>query len=202
MRASLCAAALLVVFSFSLLADESTTNSVSLTVDGQTYQNVRWGRVTAETVATLPLWKLPVDLQTRFHYNPEAIAAQKQLQQKQAALVKASKVIMGNIIQVVPEGILASTYYFMSSSQSAVVPDGHGGNTYYTTPGPSQRSEGPIILATGCPKKDQRAEGEFVTFFGYQDGTWSYRDPLGVEHTVQKWVYLREPRIVNGALDE
>jgi hypothetical protein len=195
MRASLCAAALLVVSSFSVLADESQTNSISLTVDGQTYQNVRWGRVTTETVtifhstgvATIPLWKLPEDLQKQFSYDPKAVAEKKRIQQeqlqKQAALKKASKVIMGNIVQIVPEGILASTYFFVSSG-----------------PGPSERMEGPMVLAVGCPKKEQRAEGEFLTFLGIRDGTWTYQDTRGASHTVQKWAYFSEVQTENGVL--
>lgn len=202
MRVSVCAVALLLVSSFSVLAEESQTNSISLTVDGQTYQNVRWGRLTAETVtifhssgvATIPLWKLPEDLQKRFKYDPKAVAEKKRIQQeqlqkqeeqsqKQAALKKASKVIMGTIVQIVPDGILSSTYFFVSPGA-----------------GPSERMAGPMILAVGCPNKEQRAEGEFLTFRGIQDGTWTYQDTRGASHTVQKWVYFSEVKMENGAL--
>lgn len=53
-----------------------------LTIDGVTYENVRWGTVTpaavsilhATGVATIPLWKLPPNLQKRFGYDPQETA--------------------------------------------------------------------------------------------------------------------------------
>ena len=48
--------------------------------------------------------------------TPNTAAGQKRIrdeyQQKQAAIKKASKVIMGNIVQVVPEGLLGGDVLF------------------------------------------------------------------------------------------
>jgi len=56
-----------------------TSNALpaSITIDGTTYEEVRWGRVTPTTVtifhksgvATIPLWKLPPELQKQFGYD-------------------------------------------------------------------------------------------------------------------------------------
>src|SRR5258707_1318150 len=64
----------------------------SITVDGSTYDNVRWGRVTLSTVtifhrtgvATVPLAKLPPELQKQFGYDPQK-AAEWQLAKTKAA---------------------------------------------------------------------------------------------------------------------
>ncbi|MGA2222659.1 MAG: hypothetical protein ABSH21_12955 [Verrucomicrobiia bacterium] len=57
----------------------NTAASTSLTIDGVTYQDVRWGRLTPATVtiyhktgiAAIPLEKLPPELQKRFGYDPK-----------------------------------------------------------------------------------------------------------------------------------
>ena len=71
-----------------------TSNALptSITIDGTTYENVRWGRVTPSSVtifhrsgvATMPLWKLPPDLQNHFGYDPQKAADwQKREQQRE-----------------------------------------------------------------------------------------------------------------------
>jgi len=54
----------------------------TITIDGTTYEEVRWDRPTLSTVtifhktgvATIPLWKLPKELQERFGYDPQKVA--------------------------------------------------------------------------------------------------------------------------------
>jgi hypothetical protein len=63
-----------------------TSNEVpsTITVNGQTYHDIRVQRITASTVtifhstgvATISLEKLPPDLQQEFHYDPKAAAAE------------------------------------------------------------------------------------------------------------------------------
>jgi hypothetical protein len=61
----------------------SNVTSNSIRVDGTTYEDVRWGRLTPATVtiyhkvgiATLPLAKLPPELRKQFGYDPQKAAA-------------------------------------------------------------------------------------------------------------------------------
>jgi len=65
----------------------------TITIDGATYEEVRWGRLTPSTVtlfhktgsASIPLWKLPPDLQKQFGYDPQKAAAWQTAEQKSAA---------------------------------------------------------------------------------------------------------------------
>ena len=62
-----------------------TSNALpdTITIDGTTYENVRWERATISTVtifhktgvATIPLTMLPPELQKRFGYDPQKVAA-------------------------------------------------------------------------------------------------------------------------------
>ena len=60
-------------------AQESNTPPTKITIDGVTYENVRWGTVTPSTIAifhktgaaTISLAKLPPDLQKEFGYDPK-----------------------------------------------------------------------------------------------------------------------------------
>jgi hypothetical protein len=94
-------------FAFGVVAsfaDETNTLPSTITVDGITYSNVTWRTVTPATVsifhetgvATIPLEKLPPDLQKQFGYDPQKAAnyvaqglataqAQEQLRQKHEA---------------------------------------------------------------------------------------------------------------------
>jgi hypothetical protein len=61
----------------------SNTAPNNITIDGTTYEDVRWGRLTPSTVtiyhrtgiATVPLASLPPDLQKQFGYDPDKAAA-------------------------------------------------------------------------------------------------------------------------------
>ena len=72
-------------------AGDAASNTV--TINGTTYQDVRWGRLTPTTVtlyhrtgiATMPLADLPPDLQKQFGYDPQKAAAWESSQQKAAA---------------------------------------------------------------------------------------------------------------------
>ena len=83
---------------------ESNAAPTSVTIDGVTYEDVRWGRLTPATVtiyhstgiATVPLASLPPDLQQKFGYDPQKAAnwqagVQKATAAKQAAEREAEK---------------------------------------------------------------------------------------------------------------
>ena len=80
-------------------AGETNTLPTVIIVDGITYSNVTWRTVTPATAsithrtgaASIPLWKLPPELQTRFGYDPqkarEYLVAQRNAEiARQAAL--------------------------------------------------------------------------------------------------------------------
>jgi hypothetical protein len=76
-------AALLFVFAVAVsFAEDTNTLPATITVDGITYSNVTWRTVTPATVtifhetgvASLPLDKLPPELQQRFGYDPQKAA--------------------------------------------------------------------------------------------------------------------------------
>ena len=102
----------------STFAEETVTNSAAtnLTIDGVSYENIRWGRVTPSTVtifhktgvASIPLRSLPPDLQKKFGYDPEKAAewtkAEAQADQRQAVEAqqqKAPDVLRSNL----PSGV-------------------------------------------------------------------------------------------------
>lgn len=66
----------------TVLAEEPNTLPATIMVDGVTYSNVTWGTVTPATVTifhttgimTVPLDKLPPELQKRFGYDPKKAA--------------------------------------------------------------------------------------------------------------------------------
>jgi hypothetical protein len=76
---------LLLVFTVVIAARAEDTNALptTITVDGITYSNVTWRTVTPATVtifhdtgvASIPLEKLPPELQQRFGYDPQKAAA-------------------------------------------------------------------------------------------------------------------------------
>lgn len=73
------------IFAVLSVASHADETNFTLTVDGVTYSNVTFRTVTLSTVsifhktgiATVPLAKLPPDLQQRFGYNPEKAAAER-----------------------------------------------------------------------------------------------------------------------------
>ena len=80
----------------SNVTPSSVTSNVApstITIDGTTYEEVRWGRLTPSTVtifhktgvATIALAKLPPELQKRFGYDPQRAAAWQTAEQKSAA---------------------------------------------------------------------------------------------------------------------
>ncbi len=75
---------LLFVFAVAAsFAEETNTLPTTITVDGVTYSNVTWRTVTPTTVsilhktgvASIPLEKLPPELQQKFGYDPQKAAA-------------------------------------------------------------------------------------------------------------------------------
>jgi hypothetical protein len=84
------AAAVLVVTALWCAAVMASELPSTLTIEDETYENIRWGAVTPGSVtihhrtgvATLPLEQLPEPLQKRFGYDPQKAAAWRAAQQQ------------------------------------------------------------------------------------------------------------------------
>ncbi len=88
---------LLSVFAVAVsFGDETNAPPTKITIDSVAYSNVTWGTVTPATVtifyktgiASIPLEKLPPDLQKRFGYDPQKAAAYRQEEAKQLELAR------------------------------------------------------------------------------------------------------------------
>lgn len=83
--------------------DTNTTPATTLTVDGVTFEDIRWGSVTPTTVtifhssgvATLPLAKLPEDLQKRFGYGRTKPAKTPERRFEEEGTCEYEKVVKG-----------------------------------------------------------------------------------------------------------
>jgi hypothetical protein len=84
------------VFAAAMVRGDDTNSTI--TIDGVTYENYHWGTITPTTitifhktgVATIPLEKLPPELQERFGYDPKKVAELKAAQQKVVAAANPS----------------------------------------------------------------------------------------------------------------
>ncbi len=87
---------LLVAFTLVVAARAEDANALprTITVDGITYSNVTWRTVTPAAIsiihstgaATIPLEKLPPELQKRFRYDPEKAAEYRAAEQSAEAV--------------------------------------------------------------------------------------------------------------------
>jgi von Hippel-Lindau disease tumor supressor len=83
---------LLCIFTATVALAQET--NLTITIDGVTYENYHWGTITPTTVsiihrtgvATIPLQRLPQDLQQRFGYDPKKVAEQHRVPEQKAAV--------------------------------------------------------------------------------------------------------------------
>jgi type IV secretory pathway VirB9-like protein len=185
--------------------------NLTLTVDGVTYSNVTFGTATpswvsvrhASGAATIPLAKLPPDLQKQFGYDPEKAAqwqASQQEAQAEAARKKAEKIAEqqalekkwaaaqrwnGAVDEILPDGIVVvmhSPGYVRQGSQPY---DRQGHVRHFETVVDPQDF---YILLVGHPKKSEFAEGNGISFYAYKDGVVT----VGGD-ALEKWVYCEPP---------
>jgi hypothetical protein len=149
--------------------------NLTLTVDGVTYNGVRFGRATPTSVtifhstgvATVPLAKLPPEFQKQFGYDPQQAAAWQAAQQQAAAETadaqrKAAAAVEWSLTveRVLPDGIIAR---------------GH-------------KSSADVNQITIClvddPHVGELAEGNKFTTRAYKAGV------IAIEgRTLEKWAY-------------
>ena len=168
---------LLICLLVATVAFGQETN-LSLTVDGVTYQNVRFQRVTplavtifhSTGVATIPMEKLPAETQKQLGYSPEQAQHWKAAQQEAAtetaeARKKTAATVGWNVTieSILTNGILAKG---CRSDEDCLHPV-------------------PIFLVEH-PQIRQLAEGNGITVTAYKDGVVMIDG-----HSLEKWVYFQ-----------
>jgi hypothetical protein len=190
-----------------------TAVSSNLTIEGYTYENVRWTRITPSTatmfhktgVATIPLEKLPLDLQKKFGYDPtkaqqyrQAVAKaraewerakqrrDKLLQQQQAAADRLKKLEASavdfhcKIMALEEKGVVVRTAK-TSIPYSATEPVG---GSIKDRPTPIEIT---YAFLVGHPHQASWAVGDTISCRAYRDGVQETDgDPL------PRWVYVGE----------
>ena len=168
------------------LAIAAETN-VTLIVDGVTYQNVRFGRATPASVtifhstgvATVPLKKLPPELQEQFGYDPQKAADWQAAQQQAAAAAAEARRVAAEAA-----GKAAATREWTLTVER-VLPDGIIAHGYKT----GAASEQFTICLVEDPKMGELAEGNKFTTHAYKEGV------ITVEgRTLEKWAHYDPQR--------
>jgi hypothetical protein len=189
-------------------ASEAQTNAVhSITIDGVVYEDYRFGRVTPSEitifhktgVATIPLAKMPPDLQKQFGYDPEkatqwqtglrkAEAEREALKKKLATVQHWSLTVEG----VVPDGIVATGRQLRQSRPdlSKLPAAGSASDysaiaSYYNNP---FQTEAIDVVFVGYPKRNELADGNQIAAWAYRDGVMNVNG-----RTLEKWVYCEPP---------
>ena len=180
-----------------------TSNALpaSITIDGHTYENVRWVRTTAADaiiyhstgVATIPLEKLPPELQKHFGYDPakavawrvaeqqRAIAAeqaQRQAQQREnarRALLAQAKPCQCDVVSVVEgQGLICDDRSFIDANSAA------GG----TNPTAFRPVYFFLVYDTRGIVNNQHVQCQ-----AYPDGDYTYTTVSGASQKIHRWVY-------------
>jgi hypothetical protein len=166
----------------------------TITIDGTTYQDVRWGRLTPSTVtifhrtgiATMPLWKLPPDLQKQFGYDPQKAADWQKVerQHQEAALAERERLaeekrrtellqqrivgIGGTVTDVIEgQGVILSNEIFVNAAPGVIPPSS-------------------CFLV--CDTKNL-VNGSTFECAAYLDGTYTYITVTGGSRKIHRWVY-------------
>ena len=211
------------------LAQQTNTNNPSapgltnpsaptqITIDGTTYTDVRWGRVTPATVtlfhktgvATVLLSKLPPDLQKQFAYDPQRAAEWQAAQQAAAARAAdaarqaadtarkaaASTEWQLTIQEILPDGIIARGY--KTSDFKALNPGSKSAAN-------GRHPKSILICLIEHPKARELAEGDKFTATAYQEGVITIGG-----HALERWIYYdpllpkpSRPQVVAAPLSE
>ncbi|MGO9245223.1 MAG: hypothetical protein ACLP0A_00495 [Verrucomicrobiia bacterium] len=188
---------------FAVTLGFADDTNLTLTVDGITYNNVRFVHPTPATVtiyhstgvATIPLAKLPPDLQKQFGYDPKAAtqwelaqqqidAAAAETQRQQAARWKAAQDKLAAEAAALQEAEQkAAAAVTWTVKIQSVLPDG-----VIARGCPGANPNGPdskTIVLLNPPGLQSLAEGEQLTATAYRDGI-----AVAQNRTLEKWVCL------------
>jgi hypothetical protein len=195
----------------ALTANVFAETNLTLTVDGVVYSNVTFGTLTPSWVSvrhatgatTIPLAKLPPDLQKQFGYDPDKAAqwqaAQQKAEAERAALKK--KLATAQHWSLVVEEIGPNSIVVTGRQLRPPRPDlsklpaggpvggsaGDAGIIARDYNNPFQTEEIEIVLV-GYPKRNELADGNQFTAWAYKDGVVK----VGGD-TLEKWVYCEPP---------
>ena len=169
---------ILLICLFAATVGFAEETNLTITVNGETYQNVRFRQVTPASVtifhstgaATIPLEKLSPELQKKFGYNPQQAAQWQAAQQKAAAeAAEAQRKAAASVEwKLTVERVLVD----------GVVARGCPTAVYC----PYQLS----VFLVEHPQFGQLAEGNQIIVTAYKDGVVTVGN-----HTLEKWVYYQ-----------
>ncbi len=177
--------------------------NLTLTVDGITYHNVRFVHPTPATVtiyhstgvATIPLAKLPPELQKQFGYEPQAatqwLAAQQKIdaataeaQRQQAVRWKAAQDKIAAEAAALAEAQRKAAAVQWDLRVQSVLPDGV---IAWGSQGSSPDRPGSMtILLVNPPGLHELAEGDEITVTAYRDG-----NAVAQTRTLEKWICVQ-----------
>jgi len=165
------------------------------TVAGKDYHNVKVGQVEADRVhitydggiGTIMLSDLTPELQKRFNFDPAKVreAAQKLDAEKQQAArqqqvyqktVGAAQTMYVQVIQVLPNGILADIWSYPDDGRWI---NFHAGYDAYVSTGK--------IIFIQCDSS-KMTDDEKCLSKAYRSGTFTYQDTLGASRTIEQWI--------------
>lgn len=188
---------------FTVTMGFAAETNLTLTIDGITYNNVRFVHPTPATVtvfhstgvATIPLAKLPPDLQKQFNYDPQEAARWGAAEQKLDAEVAEAKKQELARWKTAQEKAAAEAAALEDAQRKAaaalqwtlrvqsVLPDGViAWGCQGATPNGSNSM---TILLMNPPGLHDLAEGEHITATAYRDGNAQVQT-----RTLEKWVCL------------
>jgi hypothetical protein len=183
---------------FTVTLGFAEETNLTLTVDGITYNNVRFVHPTPATVtiyhstgvATIPLAQLPPDLQKRFGYDPQAAtqweltqqkidAATAETQRQQAARWKAEQEKIAAEAQSRAAAAVEWKLRVQSVLPDSVIAWGHPSAS-------PKRSKSITILLVNPPGLHELAEGDEITATAYRDG-----NAMPHTRTLEKWICIQ-----------
>ena len=190
----------------AVVAFGAETN-LTLTVDGVTYYDVRFGRVTPNSVvvfhstgvATIPLERLSAELQQQFNYDPQKAAAWRAIQQQAAEAQRKAEAEAAEarrraaasvewtltVEHVLPDGIIATGC--QTSDIKLMLPPPPAVPVTNNAPTPLiQYCPHPItICLVDDPHVAELAEGNKIIVRAYKVGVIAIED-----RALEKWVYF------------
>ncbi len=171
------------------LAFGGETN-LTLTVDGVTYNNVRFGRATPASVtvfhstgvATIPLEKLTPQLQQQFGYDPQKAAEWQAAQQKAEAERQAAQWQAAYEAAEARRKAAATVQWTLTVER--ILPDGIIARGRRTGDARVSDSSSRRICLVEDPKVGELAEGNKFTANAYKEGVITIAGRV-----LEKWVY-------------
>lgn len=177
----------LILCCLALQSAFAAETNLTLTVDGITYSNVTFGTTTPATVgvfhssgiASLPLAKLPSDLQKQFGYDAEKAKEYQQRLVKEATAQKVSEAKRKEL-----EKKKLTAIHWQGNVQNVY----SYGMVVAATRGADFNSMQQFLLV-GHPNQKNLGSTSAISFRAYQEGT---RDVPDWNSTFEKWVWVED----------